>query len=272
MKIPFIASLIIHALIIVLISFGVHNPFSKKLKDKGYTVFEFKEIGPKSRAPVISQKEGHISKEKAQRKEKEESKVKKTEMKQQNMPTEEKKQKKELSDKINKKKDKQKPVKKAEKPELKEKKIVNLKENKASISKEGKKKTFDSVLDDAMAKISDGENTGVKAEEVGPVLTATQVDLIRQTIRKCWHFPAGLKNAEELLVDIRMELLEDGTVKKAEIVDKNRMKSDPNFKVAAENAYRAVLDPECNPLPLPKEKYEEWKNLELTFNPKEMFD
>jgi len=47
--------------------------------------------------------------------------------------------------------------------------------------------------------------------------------------------------------------------------------SDPDFRTAAENAYRAVLDPNCNPLPLPKERYDEWKDLELSFNPKEMF-
>ena len=68
-----------------------------------------------------------------------------------------------------------------------------------------------------------------------------------------------------------MELDPNGNVTKAEIVDSNRMASDPDFRTAAENAYRAVLDPNCNPLPLPKERYDEWKDLELSFNPKEMF-
>ena len=48
--------------------------------------------------------------------------------------------------------------------------------------------------------------------------------------------------------------------------------SDPDFRIAAENAHRAVLDPKCNPLPLPKEKFDEWKDLELSFNPKDMFE
>ena len=134
------------------------------------------------------------------------------------------------------------------------------------------KKSFNSVLDSALAD-GDNENSGAKAEQVGETLTATQIDLIRQTIRKCWHFPAGLKNAEDLVVDIKMELDPEGNVTKAKIIDNgDRMSSDSNFRIAAENAHRAVLDPECSPLPLPKDKYDEWKELELSFNPKEMFE
>ena len=116
----------------------------------------------------------------------------------------------------------------------------------------------------------DNENTGANAESLGDTLTATQIDQIRNTVRKCWHFPAGLKDAETLVVDIKMELDRNGYVKRAEVVDKNRMRRDSGYRIAAENAQRAVLDPSCNPLPLPKEKYKEWKDLELSFNPKDM--
>jgi membrane protein involved in colicin uptake len=116
----------------------------------------------------------------------------------------------------------------------------------------------------------DHENAGLNAEEVGEALTATQIDLIRQTIRKCWHFPAGLKNAEDLVVDIEMELSPDGKITKATVVDKQRMDRDPDFKIAAESAVRAVMDDECNKIPLPKEKYNEWKDITLSFNPKDM--
>jgi TolA protein len=131
------------------------------------------------------------------------------------------------------------------------------------------KKSLDSLLDGAIAD-GDNENAGLNAEEVGETLTATQIDMIRQTIRKCWHFPAGLKNAENLVVDVDMELSPDGKITKATVTDKKRMDSDPDFKIAAESAVRAVMDKECNQLPLPKEKYDEWKNITLSFNPKDM--
>jgi TolA protein len=130
-------------------------------------------------------------------------------------------------------------------------------------------KSFNSLVDSTIAS-SNNNNSGVNAEETGDVLTATQVDLIKQTISKCWHLPAGLKNASDLVVDIRLQLAADGSVKSAEILDKERMSRDPSFKVAAENAYRAVLDPNCNPLPMPQGNYEDWKVLEVSFDPSEM--
>ena len=150
-----------------------------------------------------------------------------------------------------------------------DKALVNLNNNKKSSKlNSGTKGVFDSVIDSVLA---DGnyENSGVNAEEVGGTLTATQIDLVRETIRPCWHFPAGLKNAEQLIVDIKMEIDNKGYVKNAIVEDKHRVATDPNFRTAAESAVRAVLDPACNPLPLPADKYAEWKDLELSFNPKD---
>lgn len=150
--------------------------------------------------------------------------------------------------------------------------LVNLQEiNSQKKAINGNKAKINSFIDNVLAD-GEHENDGINAEEIGETLTATQIDLIRQTIRKCWHFPAGLKDADTLVVDIQMELDPNGYVKKAKIVDQKRMQSDSAFRTAAENAYRAVLDPECNPLPLPKEKYEEWKDLELSFNPKDLLN
>jgi len=255
------------------------------MKNSNYAVFDFVQIGEKSKAPVLSEIEGKLSKTKAKTSEKEtvnqasqptEASKEQSKKNEEKPKIKDKKDDKAISLK-GKKKEKTKPTKKKANSEQSsksnEKAAVNLRKNKSKKNTDPKaaKKSFDSLLDGAIAN-GDNENSGIKAEEVGEVLTATQIDLIRQTIRKCWHFPAGLKNAEDLIVDIEMELDPNGNVKKAKIVDTSRMNSDPDYRTAAENAYRAVLDPECNPLPLPKEKYEEWKNLELSFNPKEMFE
>ncbi|MDR0744708.1 MAG: cell envelope integrity protein TolA [Holosporales bacterium] len=289
-------SLLLHAVVILFCYVGLDGIFSRKLKDSGYAVFDFVEIGHKSKAPILSNTEGKASKSKSKTKENDnldiktqptessiaEEKEDKASWK--NKPSKtstDKKKEKEIS--INKKnKDKHREHNKPEgkkrttkpKAAAPEKAVRNLRRNKKKQPRKDQKvatKSFNSLLDSALAT-SDNENMGAKAEEVGEVLTATQIDLIRQTIRKCWHFPAGLKNAEDLIVDIKMELDENGNVKKAEILNKSRANSDPDFKIASENAYRAVLDPNCNPLPLPKEKYNEWKELELSFNPKDMFE
>ena len=285
MKSPLIISIALHVGVLLLFSSNIGSIFSSKIKDTGYLVFDYVELDKKSKAPIISQQEGKLSKTKAKTDEKETVKQEsqpKESTKTEKQQVEVKKDKEEKAVSLDKKKKKspQSKVKKEKKAPKKvdtkskanDKAVVNLRKNKNMKNSDPKvaKKSFDSLLDGASAS-GDNENSGIKAEEVGEVLTATQIDLIRQTIRKCWHFPAGLRNAEDLIVDIKMELDPEGNVTRAEIVDTNRMASDNDYRTAAENAYRAVLDPKCNPLPLPKERYNEWKDLELSFNPKDMF-
>jgi hypothetical protein len=56
-----------------------------------------------------------------------------------------------------------------------------------------------------------------------------------------------------------------------EILNRAAYLSDPFKLAAAESAWRAVRNPQCNPYDLPRDKYEIWKDLTLTFNPREMF-
>ena len=56
----------------------------------------------------------------------------------------------------------------------------------------------------------------------------------------------------------------------ASIVSTDRMGND-YYRVAAESALRAVRNPRCNPLRgLPPDRYEEWRVLDLNFNPRDM--
>jgi outer membrane biosynthesis protein TonB len=146
---------------------------------------------------------------------------------------------------------------------------VNLKDSK--IDSKGEKNGKKAVaVDDLFDEIA-GE--GVNAEEVGPVLTGSEIDAMRRKIYECWNIPAGAKDAENLVIDIEIYLTKDGMVEKAQISKEcqRRSQKDGFFKIAAESALRAVLDPRCQPFPLPKEKYNLWKEIIMTFNPKDMF-
>ncbi|MGY9006536.1 MAG: cell envelope integrity protein TolA, partial [Alphaproteobacteria bacterium] len=99
--------------------------------------------------------------------------------------------------------------------------------------------------------------------------TISEIDAIRRQVEKCWNVPAGAQNAENLVVSIRVWVNPDGTVAKATIIDASRMGSDPYFRAAAESARRAVLNDDCSPLPIPPKKYDKFKELVLSFNPKE---
>jgi hypothetical protein len=101
-------------------------------------------------------------------------------------------------------------------------------------------------------------------------LSLSELDAIRSQISQCWNVPAGARDARNLVVELRVQMNPDATVRHVEIVDRARMETDPFFRSAAESALRAVLNPRCSPLILPKDKYDTWRSFTLNFNPKEM--
>jgi outer membrane biosynthesis protein TonB len=101
-------------------------------------------------------------------------------------------------------------------------------------------------------------------------LTISEEDLLRRQISQCWNMPIGAKDAGNLVVELVIDVNADRTVARAEIVDKGRMSSDTYFRAAAEAALRAVNNPRCSPLMLPEGKYEQWKRIRFSFDPRDM--
>ncbi len=100
-----------------------------------------------------------------------------------------------------------------------------------------------------------------------PRLTQSEIDALRAQIQACWNPPLGAENAQELVVRLRIQFRTDGTLS-TEPTLLNRG-SSPYFQVAAESAMRAVR--RCAPYTLPAAKYEVWKDVEVTFDPRDMF-
>lgn len=101
-------------------------------------------------------------------------------------------------------------------------------------------------------------------------LTISEEDLLRRQISQCWNMPIGAKNAQNLVVEIIIDVNADKTVQHAEIVDQTRLATDSYFRAAAESALRALRNPKCTPLELPDGKYNEWKRIDFTFDPRDM--
>lgn len=102
-------------------------------------------------------------------------------------------------------------------------------------------------------------------------MSMSEKDAIRSQIAKFWNVPAGAKDAHELVIVLEIELAEDGTVLKVELANasKARYSRDTFFRAAADSAIRAVK--QCAQIKnLPPEKYQTWRDMELTFDPKEM--
>ncbi len=125
------------------------------------------------------------------------------------------------------------------------------------------------------AKEADEATTRIKSKnsqyDATLPLSITEMDLIRSQIAKCWNVPAGAKNAHELSISLRVQLAEDGSLVHVELADesKARYSSDSFFQAASDSAMRAVR--QCSPLKnLPPEKYATWRDIIMTFDPKEL--
>ena len=101
-------------------------------------------------------------------------------------------------------------------------------------------------------------------------ISISEIDLVRQQIAGCWSLPAGAKDAENMEIEIAVNMNPDGSVRDARILNKN-LQSDPFLRSMAESALRAVLNSRCQPFKLPRSKFDRWNTMTLVFNPKEMF-
>lgn len=112
---------------------------------------------------------------------------------------------------------------------------------------------------------------GSPRNDASQKLSMSELDALKRQLIQCWYFPAGARDARDLVVEISVIVNRDRTVRQARINDVSRMRRDPFYRSAAESARRAVLNPRCSPLKLPPAKYDLWRSMTLTFNPKEAF-
>lgn len=106
--------------------------------------------------------------------------------------------------------------------------------------------------------------------ELSTQLSVSELDAFKHQLEPCWVIPAGAKYAEDLAVEIRVEMRRDMTVKDASVLDQGRYNRDNTFRAAADSALRALRNPRCSPLKLPPEKYNQWKVIIINFDPRNM--
>lgn len=100
-------------------------------------------------------------------------------------------------------------------------------------------------------------------------LAISEIDAFRAQVEKCWSIPAGARDAQNLRVTLRLFMTQDGNLlRPPEVLDGARMNraGEETFRAAAESAVRAVQ--RCAPYRmLPVQKYDTWREIELTFDP-----
>lgn len=101
----------------------------------------------------------------------------------------------------------------------------------------------------------------------GPPLSRGERDGLRVAVGRCWNFAALSTEAAQVTVIVGMDMARDGTPGSLRLISFEGG-SSAAAQQAFETARRAVL--RCQPYALPTEKYDQWKQIEMTFNPDEM--
>ncbi len=248
-------SLLLHLLILLLLYFGLPSIFDRDIPNERIITVDLLPISSETNVKTEQKVEPKEKEEKKEKTNKEEKKV------------EPEKQEKE---KVNLKKEKAEKIPE-KKPEKKKEKKSNDFESVLKTVEKINKSNKDPLaeIEKSLEEFKPKTNQASTFDPTKP-LSVSERDAVMQQIARCWIVPAGARDAQSMLVRIKVLLKEDGTVVSANIMDKGKYEtSDGFYRAAVDSAVRAVL--KCSPIKnLPREKYSSWKEMELTFDPKEM--
>lgn len=111
------------------------------------------------------------------------------------------------------------------------------------------------------------------ANATGPKLNPSQRaeigEIIKAQLRDCWNVPVGLAGGEKLIPRIKFTLSEDGSLLGSPILTNSS--SEPGFQQMAESAMRAVRV--CKKFNIPSRFapfYNDWRDMNIVFDPREM--
>jgi hypothetical protein len=97
-------------------------------------------------------------------------------------------------------------------------------------------------------------------------MTANELDALRARLAECWTPPLGWTDPSEVRVVLVITFNQDGTVNGVPNVLESPQGQYSN--TAPESALRAVR--RCAPYNLPADKYAEWQEVKVTFDPRDM--
>ena len=99
-------------------------------------------------------------------------------------------------------------------------------------------------------------------------LSQSEIDALRARLMALWNPPVGIQNPEQLIVRVRIRLGRDGRVSSPPIVLSSG--NGTMYNTARDSAIRAIFRGQPFDM-LKPEHYETWKDIEVTFDPKDMF-
>ncbi|MDR6263951.1 hypothetical protein [Roseobacter sp. N2S] len=110
--------------------------------------------------------------------------------------------------------------------------------------------------------------TSETAQSVGPPLTGSEKGALVLAVQQCWAPPVGVQDAANLVVTLSVELTPDGKLMGSPKLVEPSGTPQGLVQQAYEAGRRALI--RCAPYNLPKDKYEQWRRIEVVFNPQNM--
>ena len=136
--------------------------------------------------------------------------------------------------------------------------------------------TPDPAVEDALAEALAGEASeepapGTGTAAAGPPMTGGEKDALVIAVKQCWNVGSLSTDALNTVVTIGVTMEPSGRPVSGSI----RMigyegGSDASAKLAYEAGRRAIIRCGQNGYPLPPEKFDQWKEVEITFDPEKM--
>lgn len=126
----------------------------------------------------------------------------------------------------------------------------------------------DDVAAALAAALAGGETASAPAAAAGPPMTGSERDSFRIAVNSCWNVDPG-SVAARVTVEVGFSLDREGKVQG----DVRMLSSDGDqsaTSIAFEAARRAILRCQSGGYQLPGDKYEQWKDVVITFDPSGM--
>jgi colicin import membrane protein len=99
-------------------------------------------------------------------------------------------------------------------------------------------------------------------------LSQSELDALRARLMSLWNPPVGIQNPEQLIIRVRIQLKPDGRLAGPPMVLTSG--TGQLFLSARDSAMRAVFRAQPFDM-LKRETYDTWKDIEVTFDPRDMF-
>ena len=112
---------------------------------------------------------------------------------------------------------------------------------------------------------------GAPERPVGPPLTAGEREGLRVAVSQCWNVGAMSSDAMRTTITVAVAMNEDGTPQPGSItLLRHEGGTEAGAQSAFEVARRAIIRCGSRGFPLPVDKFDHWRNIEMTFDPEQM--